>query len=72
MNVPRQDQKPPAAVTDLKVTRDGDKVTVTFTAPAADTGAVRYQVKCSDRAIVSYQDFLEKWKLDKDGEVCNW
>jgi hypothetical protein len=71
---PRDDTAPPAAVTDLAVTVEGDKATVTFTAPADAGGgkAARYQVKCSDKPIVEYATFLERWKQNQDGGVRNW
>jgi hypothetical protein len=70
---PRADEKPPAAVTDLAVTVDGDRVTITFTAPADPGGSVaRYQVKCSDRPLVSYERFRKHWADFTDGTVTNW
>jgi hypothetical protein len=70
----RKDDKPPAAVADLKVTVAGDKATVSFTAPADEGGgkAVRYQVKCSDKPLVAYEKFLDLWKENKDATVTNW
>ena len=70
---PRRDGIPPRQVADLRVTVAGGKATVTFTAPAADGGAVaRYQVKCSDKPIVSYEDFLDHWANFTDHTVTNW
>jgi len=71
---PRKDDKPPKAVTDLRVTVEGDKATVALTAPADEGGGkvVRYQLKCSDRPIVSYGDFLKAWAANDDAKVCNW
>jgi hypothetical protein len=70
----RKDAKPPVAVADLKVAVQGDKATVSFTAPADEGGGkvVRYQVKCSDKPIVDYVKFLELWKENKDGTVTNF
>ncbi|MBA4389077.1 MAG: hypothetical protein C0404_13935 [Verrucomicrobia bacterium] len=71
---PRKDDKPPKAVADLAVAIDGDKAKVTFTAPADEGGGTvaRYQVKCSDRPIVSYEDFLKAWSANTDEKVMNW
>jgi len=71
---PRKDGKPPKAVTDLRVTVEGDKATVAFTAPADEGGGrvARYQLKCSDRPIVSYEAFLKAWAANEDAKVCNW
>jgi hypothetical protein len=71
---PRKDTEPPAPITDLHVMVDADKATVRFTAPADGGGgkAARYQVKCSDKPIVSYQDFLQAWAANEDGKVTNW
>jgi len=70
---PRTDTDPPAAVTDLAVKLNGDKATVTFTAPADKGGNVAcYQVKCASRSIVNYETFLKAWADNKDAEVCNW
>jgi len=70
---PRQDVKPPAAVTDLQVSVQGGKATVRFTAPADPGGRVaRYQVKCSDRPIVGYGAFLEAFNAYQDEARCNW
>ncbi|HOX06672.1 MAG TPA: hypothetical protein PK280_09735 [Planctomycetota bacterium] len=70
----RSDAKPPAAVADLKVAVQGEKATVSFTAPADEGGgkAARYQVKCSDKPIVAYEKFLELWKENKDAGVTNF
>jgi len=32
----------------------------------------RYQVKCSDRPIVAYEEFLDRYNKFEDGTVCNW
>jgi len=71
---PRRDARPPKAVTDLKVTMDGETARVTFTAPTDMGGGkvVRYQVKCSDRPIVDYGTFLEKFNNFEDDAYCNW
>jgi len=71
---PRKDTQPPAAVKDLAVVVNADKATVMFTAPA-DRGAgkvVRYQVKCSDKPIVDYETFLQKYAANEDASVTNW
>ncbi len=68
---PRSDAKPPEPVTDLEVTVNGDKATVTFTAPADLGGGrvARYQVKCSALPIVPY----DKWSYARDlGKKRNW
>jgi len=70
---PRDDEKAPAAVTDLSVSVSGEKATVSFTAPADQGGkVVRYQVKCSDKPIVDYTTFLKKWAANEDAGVTNW
>jgi hypothetical protein len=71
---PRQDTEPPKPVGDLSVTVNGDKATVSFTAPADMGGGkvVRYQVKCSDRRIVGYQEFLKRFNNFEEKGVCNW
>ncbi|MDD4890002.1 MAG: hypothetical protein PHU85_08735 [Phycisphaerae bacterium] len=70
---PRKDEKAPAAVADLKVALDGDKATVTFTAPADEGGKVaRYQVKCSDKPIVDYVAFLKKFAANDEAAVTNF
>jgi len=70
---PRRDQRPPRAVADLKVTVQGEKATVAFTAPADEGGRVaRYQVKCSDKPIVDYVTFLDLYNTFEDGKHCNW
>jgi hypothetical protein len=71
---PRKDDVAPAAVKDLKVTVNGDKATVSFTAPADPGGGkvTRYQVKCSDRKIVDYQAFLTIFNDFKEKDHCNW
>ena len=70
----RKDDKPPKAVADLKVTVNGDKATVNFTAPSDEGGGklVRYQLKCSDKPLVGYEQFLELWKENKDSTATNW
>jgi len=70
---PRKDAAPPEPIKDLKVTVNGDRATVTFTAPTDAGGKVaRYQVKCSDRPIVSYEKFLEAFNKHEDAKYCNW
>jgi len=71
---PRADEKPPKAVSDLKVTIAEGKATVSFTAPADEGGGkvARYQVKCSDKPIVDYVKFLELWKQNQDAASTNW
>jgi len=70
----RKDAKAPKAVADLKVSVAGDKATVSFSAPADQGGGkvVRYQVKCSEKPIVGYQDFLKAWAANTDSKVTNW
>ncbi len=71
---PRKDEEAPAAVKDLNVTVNGDKATVTFTAPADAGGGkvVRYQVKCSDRKIADYDGFMKIYNEFGEKEHCNW
>jgi len=70
---PRKNQAAPAPVKDLQVRIDSGKAYVSFAAPKdAGDKVVRYQVKCSDKPIVSYQDFLKHWKKNTDGTVTNW
>ena len=71
---PRKDAEPPEPVKDLAVTLDGDKATVTFTAPADPGGGTvaRYQVKCSDKPIVNYADFLAIYNRFEDDKYTNW
>ncbi|MCG3180805.1 MAG: hypothetical protein BIFFINMI_03168 [Phycisphaerae bacterium] len=71
---PRSDEKAPAAVDDLRVTLAGDKATVSFTAPADAGGGkvVRYQLKCSDKPIVDYATFLDKYAANQDAALTNW
>ena len=71
---PRRDATPPKPVTDLSVTMEGETARIIFTAPADMGGGkvVRYQVKCSDRAIVDYGTFLEKFNNFEDDAYCNW
>jgi len=70
---PRGDEAPPASIGDLKVSVRGESAAVTFTAPA-DVGGkvVRYQVKCSHRPIVDYEQFLKAFSKNDDSQVCNW
>jgi len=70
----RKDRQPPSSITDLQVTLADGKATVSFTAPA-DTGGgkvARYQVKCSDKPIVVYEDFLKAYNEWRDAAVTNW
>jgi hypothetical protein len=71
---PRADDKPPKPVADLSVTLSGDKAAVSFTAPADEGGGsvARYQLKCADRPLVAYEEFLKAWAANKDGDVVNW
>jgi hypothetical protein len=71
---PRGDARPPAAVKDLGVSANGKSATVNFTAPADAGGGkvVRYQVKCSDKPIVGYEEFLKAWAAGKGEAVTNW
>jgi PcRGLX-like protein central beta sandwich domain len=73
---PRKDAKPPVAVKDLKVSLQGGKALISFTAPADQGGGkvLRYQVKCSDKPIISYEDYLQLFNQAKDEEKakCNW
>ncbi len=71
---PKKDPEPPKPIKDLTVKVEGDKATVSFTAPADEGGGkvVRYQVKYSDKPIVSYQDFLKLWAKNQDAKHCNW
>lgn len=71
---PRQDAKPPLPVKDLQVVVDGDKATVRFSAPADEGGGkvARYQVKCSDKPIADYEDFLKAYADWQDDARCNW
>ncbi len=71
---PRKDTGAPAAVEDLAASPSGGSAAVSFTAPA-DTGGgkvTRYQVKCSDKPIVSYGEFLKAWAAGKGDAVTNW
>jgi hypothetical protein len=78
----RKDALPPEPVDDLtvKVEDDGSaeptggKITVSFTAPKDQGGGrvARYQVKYSDKPIVSYQAFLKLWADNKDAKHTNW
>jgi hypothetical protein len=69
---PRQDGRPPTAVTDLRVTLLGDgQAEVAFTAPADQGGGKTaiYQVKAAPLPIVAYQD----WDYARDdGVKRNW
>jgi len=68
---PREDSRPPEPVTDLKVTVNGGKATIIFTAPADKGGGriMRYQVKCSELPILPY----EQWDYVRDsGTKRNW
>jgi hypothetical protein len=71
---PRTDEKPPKAITDLAVKRANGKVTVEFTAPGDEGGGktLRYQVKCSDKPIVGYEAFLEKFNKFEEDSCTNW
>jgi hypothetical protein len=70
---PRRDERPPAAVADLKAALDGDGATVTFTAPADEGGkAVRYQGKCADRPMVDYDTFLRMYAANEERNAMNW
>lgn len=69
---PREDQQPPAAVSDLRaILLDDGRAEVTFTTPA-DVGSghvVRYQVKAATLPIVAY----EQWEFARDdGTKRNW
>ena len=57
---PRRDRQPPQPVRDLRVLDvGGGKATVAFTAPQDAGGGrvARYQVKCAELPIVSYDEF---------------
>ncbi len=70
---PRTDEQPPGPVRDLEVRVAADKAYVSFTAPADQGGKVaRYQFKCSDKPIVSYEQFLKHYADFTDGTVTNW
>ena len=71
---PRKDAAPPTPIKDLKVTVNGKAATVTFTAPADQGGGkvTRYQLKCSDKPIVSYQQFLDIYNRFEDDKYTNW
>jgi exo-rhamnogalacturonan lyase-like protein len=70
---PRRDGIAPKAVTDLVVSLDGNGAKLRFTAPSDEGGkTVRYQVKCSDKPIVDYGVFLEKYAANEDATVTNW
>ena len=71
---PRKDAEAPAAVKDLSIAVAGGDATVSFTAPADAGGGkvVRYQVKCSDKPIVDYEEFLKAWAAGKGDTVTNW
>jgi hypothetical protein len=69
---PRQDDQPPAAITDLRVKLlEGNRAEVRFTAPADAGGGkvIRYQLKAAELPIVPY----EKWDYARDsGKTRNW
>jgi hypothetical protein len=71
---PRRDAAPPKPVGDLTVRVNGDKATVTFTAPADEGGGkvTRYQLKCSNKPIVGYREFLRIYNRFEDGRHTNW
>jgi len=70
---PRKDKVAPAAVKDLRVKLNGERATVSFTAPADAGGrCLRYQVKCSEEPIVDYETFLKAYAANTDGKVINW
>ncbi|MFW5870952.1 MAG: hypothetical protein ACOCVH_00530 [Verrucomicrobiota bacterium] len=73
---PRKDTKAPVHVKDLNVTLNGNKATVSFTTPSDQGGGrvVRYQLKCSERPIVSYEKYLKLYNNGRDEEksTCNW
>lgn len=57
---PRRDNEPPAPIRDLEIFRlGGGRALVRFTAPADGGGGKvsRYQVKCAELPIVSYEDY---------------
>jgi len=57
---PRRDNEPPAPIRDLEIFRlGGGRALVRFTAPADGGGGKvsRYQVKCAELPIVSYDDY---------------
>ena len=70
----REDKEPPEPITDLTVKLDGQTAVIRFTEPHDRGGGevARYQVKYSDKPLVSYQDFLEAWANNTDSEVTNW
>lgn len=69
---PREDDRPPAAITDLQVKLlDGGRALVRFTAPPDEGGGTvaRYQVKADALPIVPY----EEWDFAEDhGRRRNW
>ncbi|MGQ9662706.1 MAG: hypothetical protein ACUVWX_10290, partial [Kiritimatiellia bacterium] len=71
---PRKDDQPPKPISDLRVELEGTTARVSFTAPQDQGGGVvaRYQLKCADRPIVSYEEFLEAWTRFEDDRVVNW
>jgi PcRGLX-like protein central beta sandwich domain len=71
---PRSDTQAPKAVADLAVKIEGDKATISFTAPADAGGGkvTRYQVKCSDRKIAEYEQFLKLFNAHGEKAHCNW
>ena len=58
----------------MRTELDGPVLTVSFTAPADPGGGkvARYQVKCSDKPIVDYEMFLEKYAANEGASVTNW
>lgn len=69
---PRGDAEPPAAVSDLSVTRlDGGRAEIRFTAPADSGGGVvvRYQLKAAELPLAAYP----QWDFVRDSGVRrNW
>ncbi|MCG3178791.1 MAG: hypothetical protein BIFFINMI_01121 [Phycisphaerae bacterium] len=70
----RADGEAPAAVKDLAVSVSGGKATANFTGPADAGGGkvASYQLKFSDKPIVSYEAFLPLYAAGKDNAVTNW
>ncbi|MHC4915668.1 MAG: hypothetical protein ACYTGB_09265, partial [Planctomycetota bacterium] len=70
----RKDGEPPAAIKDLTVSVQGDKATVSFTAPADAGGGkvARYQVKCSGKPLVEYVPYVEKFNKFEEAGTTNW
>jgi PcRGLX-like protein central beta sandwich domain len=70
---PRSDPNPPEAIKDLTVSIKAGKAEVSFTAPADQGGRVlRYQLKCSDRRILDYGEFLKAYNNHSEKTACNW